>query len=103
LGADTIFIKDGNSQIKLQLHEILYLEALKDYTRIITTGRKHAVLMPLGSLIKEKAFSNFVRIHRSFAVQKHFIDKISHGEVMVRNIALPVGRSYKEGLNNIKI
>ncbi len=32
LGADTIFIKDGYEQIKLQLHEIIYLEALKDYT-----------------------------------------------------------------------
>lgn len=101
LGADTIFIKDGTEQIKLQLHDILYLEALKDYTGIITNERKYAVLSPLGTLIKEKAFESFIRIHRSYAVQKHYIKKIGAAEVMVNNIALPVGRVYKETLKNI--
>ena len=36
LGENTLFIKDGHHHIKLQLHEIIYLEALKDYTGIIT-------------------------------------------------------------------
>lgn len=102
LGADTIFIKDGHNQIKLQLHEIIYLEALKDYTRIITPNHKYAVLSPLGSLIKEKAFSSFIRIHRSYAVQKNFIKKINSGEVWVNDIALPVGRSYKDSLDFLK-
>ena len=99
LGADTIFIKDGHNQVKLQLHEILYLEALKDYTGIITANRKYAVLQPLGNLVKEKAFNNFIRIHRSYAVQKHFIKQINPGEVMVNNIVLPVGRTYKDSLD----
>ena len=102
LGADTIFIKDGPNQVKLQLHEIIYLEALNNYTSIVTEGRKHTVLSTLSNLIKEKAFNNFIRIHRSYAVQKHFIRKISSGEVLVNNIALPVGRTYKEALNSIR-
>jgi DNA-binding LytR/AlgR family response regulator len=99
LGADTIFIKDGHNQVKLQLHEILYLEALKDYTGIITTNRKYAVLQPLGNLIKEKAFNNFIRIHRSYAVQKHFIKQIKPAEILVNDIVLPVGRTYKDSLD----
>ena len=102
LGADTIFLKDGFNQIKLQLHEIIYLEALNNYTSIVTRGRKHTVLSTLGNLIQEKAFNNFIRIHRSYAVQKHFIKKISSGEVLVENITLPVGRSYKEALGLLK-
>jgi two-component system, LytTR family, response regulator len=102
LGADTIFIKDGLNQVKLQLHEVIYLEALNNYTSIVTTSRKHAVLSTLGGLIKEKAFSNFLRIHRSYAVQKHFIKKISGGEVQVEGIALPIGRRYKDALNFLK-
>lgn len=101
LGADTIFIKDGTEQIKLQLHDIIYLEALKDYTGIVTAQKKYAVLSPLGTLIKEKAFSSFIRIHRSYAIQKHFIKKISSGEVMVNDIVLPVGRSFKDALKGI--
>lgn len=102
LGADTIFIKDGHEQIKLQLHEVIYLEALKDYTGVVTAQKKYAVLSPLGNLIKEKAFGSFIRIHRSYAIQKHFIKKISSGEVWVNNIVLPVGRTYKAALNGLK-
>ncbi|MCP9751803.1 LytTR family DNA-binding domain-containing protein [Ferruginibacter sp. HRS2-29] len=98
LGADTIFIKDGIEQIKLHLSDIIYLEALKDYTRIVTATKKYSVLSPLGTLIKEKTFSSFVRIHRSYAVQKHFIQKMTSVEIQVHDIVLPVGRSFKDAL-----
>jgi len=101
LGEDTIFIKDGVNQVKLQLHEIIYLEALNNYTTIVTPGRRYTVLFTLGNLIKEKAFNSFIRIHRSYAVQKHFIKKISAGEVLVGDISLPVGRSYKDVLKGL--
>jgi len=102
LGADTIFIKEGTEQVKLNLHDIIYLEALKDYTGIITAKRKYAVLSPLGSLIKEKPFISFIRIHRSYAIQKHFVKKISATEVTVHDAVLPVGRSFKQALKGIK-
>ena len=101
LGEDTLFIKDGHQHIKLQLHEIIYLEALKDYTGIITPKKKYSVLTPLGNLLKEKAFRSFIRIHRSYAIQKHFIGEISPKEVMINGILLPIGRSYKETLEKV--
>jgi two-component system, LytTR family, response regulator len=102
LGADTIFIKDGVNQVKLQLHEIMYFEALNNYTSIVTTSRKYAVLSTLQNLISEKTFHSFIRIHRSYAVQKHYVKKISAGEVQVGNITLPVGRTYKAALESLK-
>ena len=103
LGEDTLFIKDGHNHIKLQLYEIIYLEALKDYTGIITSKKKYCVLTPLGNLLKEKAFQTFIRIHRSYAIQKHFIKEISTREVMVNDMLLPVGRSYKEMVEKLLI
>lgn len=103
LGGDTLFIKDGHDHFKIQLHDIIYLEALKDYTGIITEKKKYCVLTPLGNLLKEHTFRNFVRIHRSYAVQKHFVNKISAKEVYVNNINLPVGRSYKDVLDLLKV
>ena len=103
LGEDTLFIKDGHNHIKLQLYEIIYLEALKDYTGIVTRKKKYCVLTPLGNLLKEKAFQTFIRIHRSYAIQKHFIKEISAREVMVNDMLLPVGRSYKETVEKLLI
>lgn len=101
LGADAVFIKDGHDQVKIQLHDILYLEALKDYTRIVTAHKKYCVLSVLGNLLQETAFKTFIRIHRSYAVQKHFIDRITAQQVFINNIALPVGRSYKSSLEEL--
>ena len=103
LGEDTLFIKDGHTHIKLQLHEIIYLEALKDYTGIITRQKKYCVLAPLGNLLKEKSFQSFIRIHRSYAVQKHFISKVTPREVMINDMLLPIGRSYKETVEKLVI
>lgn len=100
IGGDTIYIKEGHEQTKVKLHEILYLEALKDYTLVITDKKRHCVLSSIGNLLKEDHFQSFIRIHRSFAVQKQFIQKINSTEIILNNnITIPVGRSYKENLN----
>jgi two-component system LytT family response regulator len=99
LGENTLFIKDGYNQVKLQIQEIVYLEALKDYTGIVTRNKKYCVLSPLGSLIKEKAFQSFVRIHRSYAIHRHAVSEISAKGIRVNDILLPVGRSYKDSVD----
>lgn len=101
LGTDAIFIKDGHQQVKIQLHDILYLEALKDYTRIVTPEKKYCVLSILGNLLQETAFKTFIRIHRSYAVQKHFISKISAQQVFINDISLPIGRTFKDSLDSL--
>jgi len=100
IGGDTIYIKEGHEQTKVKLHEILYLEALKDYTLVVTERKRHCVLSSIGNLLKEDHFQSFVRIHRSYAVQKQYVQKINSNEIILNNNAvIPIGRSYKENLN----
>ncbi len=100
LGGDTIYIKEGHQQIKLKLHDILYLEALKDYTLIVTPQKRHCVLSSIGNLLKEVHFQSFIRVHRSYAVQKNRIQKIGVSELLLSNeVSIPIGRSYKDQLN----
>lgn len=100
IGGDTIYIKEGHEQTKVKLHEILYLEALKDYTLVVTDRKRHCVLSSIGNLLKEDHFQSFVRIHRSYAVQKQYVQKINSSEIVLNNNAvIPIGRSYKENLN----
>lgn len=102
IGGDVIFIKEGHEQVKVKLHEILYLEALKDYTKIVTPKRKHCVLNSIGNLLKEEQFQSFIRIHRSFAVQKNFIEKKLPAEILLNNgSVIPIGRSYRDRLDFI--
>lgn len=102
LGGDTVFIKDGHEQVKLNLHEIVYLEGLKDYTRLVTATNQYTVLSSIGNLLQNKPFGSFLRIHRSYAVQRHYIDRIGAQQVQVGQFILPVGRSYKAALGEIE-
>ncbi|WP_395064352.1 LytR/AlgR family response regulator transcription factor [Flavobacterium sp.] len=100
IGGDVIYIKEGFTETKVKLHDILYLEALKDYTKIVTSTKKHCVLTSIGNLLKESHFQSFVRIHRSYAIQKQYIDKKMTNEIVLNNgVLLPIGRSYKDNLN----
>lgn len=102
IGGDSIYIKEGHEQTKIKLHEILYLEALKDYTLLVTNHKRHCVLSSIGNLLKESHFQSFIRVHRSFAVQKNMIQKIGVNEIVLNNdTCIPVGRSYKITLNTI--
>jgi DNA-binding LytR/AlgR family response regulator len=100
IGGDVIYIKEGHTETKIKLHDIVYLEALKDYTKIVTTTKRHCVLSTIGNLLKEAHFQSFVRIHRSYAVQKNYIDKKMTNELLLNNgTIIPIGRSYKDNLH----
>ncbi len=100
IGGDSVYVKTGHNQIKVKLHEILYLEALKNYTILVTNSKRHCVLLSLGEILQEEKFQSFIRIHRSYAVQKQFIQKIGSQELQLNNGALiSIGRSYKDSLN----
>lgn len=100
IGGDTFYIKEGHEQTKIKLHDILYLEALKDYTKIVTSQKKHCVLKSIGNLLKENYFQSFIRVHKSYAVQKQYISKKNSSEIVLNNgQIIPVGRIYKENLD----
>jgi DNA-binding LytR/AlgR family response regulator len=99
-GNDFIYIKEGYEQTKVKLQDVLYLEALKDYTLLITPQKRHCVLSSIGNLLKEVQFKQFIRVHRSFAVQKNYIQKIGTQNLTLTNATIiPIGHSYKNNVN----
>lgn len=98
-GDDYIYIKDGYEKVKVKLYEIWYIEALKDYCLLVTTHKRYCVFSGIGNLLKESHFSHFIRVHRSYAVQKQFIEKINTNDItLINQIKLPLGNSFKENL-----
>lgn len=101
-GEDTIFVKEGYEQTKIKLYDILYIEALKDFTILVTQNKRHCVSNGIGNLLKEIHFQSFVRVHRSYAIQRHYIEKIGSQHItLINNIIIPVGNSYKDNLAEV--
>jgi two-component system, LytTR family, response regulator len=101
-GTDTITVKEGNELVKIKLSDILYLEALKDYTLLVTSKKKHCIWSNIGTVLKQDMFQFFIRIHRSYAIQKQFINNKNASTVFLDSgIEIPIGRSYKDNINLI--
>lgn len=97
-----IFIKSGNKKVRINLNDVLYLKALQNYTVLHTNNSSEYVLEVLGSLLEKQEFSNFVRIHRSYAVHKYHIKDVYSREIILSNgNKIPVGRSYKSNLDEM--
>ena len=63
---NTVVIKEGTDRHVIRLGDILYIEALKDYSRIVTKDRKIMTLSKLKHFIEKLPSSQFARIHRSY-------------------------------------
>lgn len=100
---NTILIKEGHEKIKININDILYLNTLQNYTTIITDHGKWHVLSALSSMLENPDFESFVRIHRSYAINKRHIRSLNSKEVTLTNgVKIPVGRSYKNHLSEFE-
>ncbi|MCA8829320.1 LytR/AlgR family response regulator transcription factor [Hymenobacter pini] len=96
-GWGSFFIRTDAQFVRLHYREVLYIEALKDFTKINTAdGRTHLTLVNLKNLEEQLPPGMFVRTHRSYLVNASRIDSVSNLEVKVGGFALPLGQTYRE-------
>ncbi|MFD2786630.1 LytR/AlgR family response regulator transcription factor [Hymenobacter rubripertinctus] len=96
-GWGSFFIRTDARFVRLHYREVLYIEALKDFTKINTSdGRTHLTLVNLKNLEEQLPPGLFVRTHRSYLVNAARIDSMSSLEVKVGGHALPLGQTYRE-------
>lgn len=95
--ADRIFIHHKNRTIKVLFETIQYIEAERNYCRIVTSTKEYTLSMPMKNL--ESSLPDFFqRIHRSHIVNLKCLDEIDDFSVRVGSALLPVGKSFKEDL-----
>jgi DNA-binding LytR/AlgR family response regulator len=98
----SVYVKEGGKVIRVDFDEIVMIEGLKDYVKIITeTGSiiTHLTMKKLEEQILPK--SKFMRVHKSYIVSMYQIRKYDHidGFVELRNkTEIPIGPGYKEEL-----
>jgi len=95
-GRDHMFVNTHRKKVKLYFKDILYIESLKEYVRIYTTGKILTVKFQLGQIDELLPKADFLRIHRSFIVSKSKIEAYNNAEIEINGKPLPIGRSYKE-------
>jgi DNA-binding LytR/AlgR family response regulator len=93
---DYIFIKSDGKIFKLLYDELQYGEAQGNYTRIVTQTTTLMPKMPFSSFEELLPTNRFIRIHRSFVINKAKISHIEGNRVFIGKTELPIGNSYRD-------
>ncbi|HCO68717.1 MAG TPA: DNA-binding response regulator [Dysgonomonas sp.] len=95
---ETFLVKKGREHIGISPNEITYLEALKDYTKFVSYENKTTTIHGnLGNILRDERFRHFIRIHRSYAIQRKYIHTVKTNEILLTTGAvLPIGKYYRD-------
>lgn len=96
-----ILININKKKIKLYLHDILYIESKKEYISIVTADNSYITKCTLTDMETQLPKEKFLRIHRSFIVNKERISAFTSVSAEINGHSLPIGRSYRELVQQI--
>ena len=95
---ESVFIRQGQSFVKVQLDDILYIESDNVYIYVHTQQNKLLVRSTLQHYMELIGQKNFFRVHRSFAVNINHIESINAENVFIKGREIPIGRTFREEL-----
>lgn len=93
---DYIFVKTEYKIIKINLEDILYIEALKDYIKIYTPNQPVLTLKSLKAFESRLPKDKFIRVHRSYLVAMNKINSVERNTVMIANQPIPISEGYRD-------
>lgn len=94
-----IFIKSDGRNYPVHLDDILYCEAMKNYTMVrLNDGQKLMPLVPLSKFqIQLSAVGGeFIQVHRSYLVARKHIAAISPTSVRIGQFDIPIGVQFRD-------
>lgn len=97
------FVRSEYQLIQIQFDELLYVEGLKDYVKIYCENK----LKPILTLMSMKAIEEiipakqFIRVHRSYIVNRNKITKIDKNRIIIGKQEIPIGNTYRKAFLEI--
>jgi len=100
---DFFYIKSDRKNVKIHFNEILYIESIKDYVKIVLKNKTVISKIMISQLIEQLPERAFLRIHRSYIIYIPNVEAFSSISVEVPGKEIPIGRNYKnETLKTLK-
>ena len=90
-----VYFKVDKKMIKVRMSDILYIESIKDYVKVKTGDKEIVTQQKISYLEESLPKENFLRIHRSFIVNREKIDAYSATDMEIGKFHIPIGRNYK--------
>lgn len=98
---DYLFLNVQKKKVKILFSEIVYIESQREYIKIVTTKKEYVSKMGTHEIEALLPANLFKRIHRSFIVSVSKIESYTAEMVEVNGIAIPVGKAYRDVIENL--
>lgn len=98
---DFIFLNVQKKKVKILFSEIAYVESQKEYVRIATIKKEYISKISTHEIEDLLPANLFKRVHRSFIVSISMIESYTAEMVEVNGISIPIGRGYRDILENL--
>jgi two-component system, LytTR family, response regulator len=93
---DFFFVKADGGLVKIFFEEILFIEALKEYVKIVTKDKSVITYHTISGLEEKLPVGKFYRIHRSYIVNIKAISSIEGFTVKIGKVELPISRNERD-------
>jgi DNA-binding LytR/AlgR family response regulator len=88
-------LRADRKNIKVNLDDIIFIESIKDYVKVVTKDRTIISKQSISSLEEMLPASAFIRTHRSFIVSIKKIESFTQDLIQLGKYELPISRSYR--------
>lgn len=99
---DYTYFKVSGKLVKVPHASILYAQSIKDYLMLYTQNGNFIVHMTMKYLSELLPEELFIRVHRSFLVNRFFISSIGKARIEIGENEIPIGESYREVINQLR-
>lgn len=96
--SDCIFVRHFNSMVKVNIIDILYIEAERNYCRIFSNNKEYLLVITLKEMDQKLPARHFLRIHRSYIINISQIKEIATSHIVIGKKAIPISKSLKKEL-----
>lgn len=97
-----IYVKSEYKLVRVNLDDILYIEGVKDYVRIVLGNGTPPImcLMNMRTLEEYLPTPEFLRVHRSYIVHMSKVEAIDRFRFVFGDSYIPISESYKDVVND---
>lgn len=96
--ASGIFVRSDYKLVHILFDDILLIEGLKDYIKIFTEKETKPILtlMSMKSMEEELPTGRFIRVHRSYIVNRDKIARVEKNRIIIGKHEIPIGETYRK-------
>lgn len=91
-----VFLKTKGRFVKIDLEEVIYVQAFGDYINYFTRSDKYTVRQSMNKAKEMLGHLNFVQVHRSYIVNLDAVDGFESDSLMIGSVNIPISRSHKD-------